>query len=151
MIELIKIELEELKSYIKVAYEKDEDLLQKYHVAIYDLEDAVDETYRMIEVTDELVLNSGEEMEHFGVELNKEKIGYLCTFQNNLYSYGINIDHRNKEILSEFWNKIKSVVGESFISCLYDNNTRAINWLKKCGMVKVEGISNDWITLLYHN
>lgn len=135
-----------LRRYVETAYAGDEDLLSKYHVSKYDFESAVNETMRMISYT-----SKGVDMMYFGVTLNDERIGYLCCFKNNLYSFGINIQKRTKEILSEFWGKVKEVLGNSFICMLYPNNTRAINWLKKCKMEEVESEEDNCVTLLYHN
>lgn len=146
MIELVKIELSELPPFVECAYEGDNDLLTKYHIANYTLCEAVDTTMVMIEIT-----SLGLDMKYFAVIENEEPIGYLSTFPNNLYSFGINIEYRTREILSEFWKKITEILGNSFISMLYHNNTRAINWLKRCEMVEVDGVEDSCVTLLYHN
>jgi len=50
-----------------------------------------------------------------------------------LYSFGVHPDKRSKENLIRFWNAITQ--GKDGFTCyLYNNNTRAINWLKRCGM-----------------
>jgi len=146
MVELVKIEQDELRDYIEISYCGDLDLLQKYHVNQYDLDSAVDETLRMIEIT-----SLGIDMKYFGVEENGEKIGYLCTFTHNLYSYAINIKYRTKEVLISFWEKIKEVMKESFITMLFPNNTRAIGWLKKCGMDEVKDVEDNAVVLIYFN
>ncbi len=51
--------------------------------------------------------------------------------------------HRTKETLAEFWNKIREVLTDKFACILYRNNTRAINWLQKCGMEIVENDLDD--------
>lgn len=146
MVSLIKIDFEELKNFVTVAYNGDEDLLNKYHVGKYSLEEAVNVTMNMIEIT-----SMDAPITYFGVVINGERIGYLCTFKNNLFSFGIDIKKRVGIILSEFWNRIKEVLGNSFISMLFPNNTRAINWLKKCQMQEVESEEDNCVTLLYHN
>jgi ribosomal protein S18 acetylase RimI-like enzyme len=50
-----------------------------------------------------------------------------------LYSFGIHPDRRTKENLIDFWREIRKR-HDSFTCYLYSNNTRAIDWLKKCGM-----------------
>ena len=50
-----------------------------------------------------------------------------------LYSFGLHPDKRTKENLMRFWNSITQ--GKDGFTCyLYSNNTRAIDWLKRCGM-----------------
>jgi ribosomal protein S18 acetylase RimI-like enzyme len=51
-----------------------------------------------------------------------------------LYSFGVHPDFRTHENLQRFWGHLTREHDE-FICYLYDNNTRAINWLKKMGMV----------------
>lgn len=144
MVSIKEILFLELKKYVEVAYLEDLDLMKKYHVnENYNLEEAVTETLRMIEVTSESV-----DMKYFGVTLGEENIGYLCIFKNNLYSFGININYRIKEILIAFWENIITVLNDGFITMLYPNNLRAINWLQKCGMVIVEGVEENCVVLL---
>jgi len=50
-----------------------------------------------------------------------------------LYSFGIHPKRRTKENLIDFWREIRKR-HDSFTCYLYSNNTRAIDWLKKCGM-----------------
>lgn len=140
MIELLPLKYE-LKKYVEIAYNGDEDLLKKYHIAEYSLCEAVDETLSMIYQTSLEV-----DMKHLGVYNDCKIIGYVSYFQNNLYSFGINIEYRTKEVLSVFWEEIKSILSHSFICMLYPNNTRAIEWLKKCGMKEKE-----CVILLYNN
>lgn len=140
MIELTRLEYE-LKRYVEAAYRGDEDLFNKYHVAKYTFEEAVEETLRMIYETSLEV-----EMSYFGVVEEGKIIGYLCTHPNNLYSFGINIHYRTKDVLSQFWEKIKEVLGVGFMTVLYPNNSRAIEWVKRCGMQTI-----DCVVLTYNN
>lgn len=50
-----------------------------------------------------------------------------------LYSFGVHPDYRTHENLQRFWEHLIREHDE-FICYLYDNNTRAINWLKKMKM-----------------
>lgn len=50
-----------------------------------------------------------------------------------LYSFGLHSERRTKENLIDFWREIRKR-HDSFTCYLYSNNTRAIDWLKKCGM-----------------
>ena len=50
-----------------------------------------------------------------------------------LYSFGIHPDRRTKDNLIDFWREIRKR-HDNFNCYLYSNNTRAIDWLKKCGM-----------------
>jgi ribosomal protein S18 acetylase RimI-like enzyme len=50
-----------------------------------------------------------------------------------LYSFGVHPDFRTHENLQRFWEHLTRE-HEEFICYLYDNNTRAIKWLKRMGM-----------------
>lgn len=143
MIELVEIMIFELRGFVEAAYEGDDDLLTDYHIRPMTYEEAVEETLAMISIT-----SVGITMRYFGVLMDGDKIGYLVTFENNLYSFSINIDYRCKSVLTEFWEHIVGVLGDSFICMLYPNNTRAINWLSRCGMIEIEDVEPDCVTLL---
>lgn len=145
MLTIKKITTFELPKMVQIAYEGDEELLDKYHVEKFNLEEAVESTVFMVDLTSEQV-----PMRYFKVEKDDEPIGYIVTFQNNLYSFGINIKYRTKEVLIQFWEYIKDILGESFICMLYPNNSRAIEWLEKCGMEIVDGVEETAVTLLYN-
>lgn len=146
MIRVHQISKKRLKEFVEVAYKGDGELLDKYHVKKYTFEEAVNETVRMIEIT-----AKGLFMKYYAVCLDEIRIGYLALFSNNLYSFGINIKYRTPEILSDVWSNIKRILGNSFICMLYPNNTRAINWLKRCGMIEVPEVEESCITLLNIN
>lgn len=150
MIDLVEIGIEDLKEYIEVAYEGDDELMEKYHIKEnITFKEAVDITWMIISET-----NSQVPMKHFGVLCDGEKVGYISVFENNLYSFGVNVKHRNGEVLKEFWDKITQQISSGFITMLYKNNTRAIKFLKRNGMVEIdpdEWDSHDIVTLLKIN
>jgi hypothetical protein len=80
--------------------------------------------------------------------LDGEEIGYVCKIPNNLYSFGININYRTKDNLIEFWERVKELMGDSFICMLFPQNTRAVEFLKKQGMQEVIGVENNCTVLL---
>jgi len=143
-IKLEKISIFELPLLVRISYDGDEDLLNKYHIEKFSLEDAVESTMGMIKETGDTI-----EMSYFKVVLGDEPIGYLAIFQNFLYSFGINIKYRTKEVILQYWELIKEVLNDGFITMLYPNNDRAINFLKKQGMSEVEDIEEGLITLIY--
>jgi len=93
-------------------------------------------------------VNKEVEVECYSVVLDGEEVGYVCKIPNNLYSFGININYRKKDILIEFWDRVKELMEDSFICMLYPQNTRAISFLKKQGLVEVEGVENNCTVLL---
>lgn len=143
MIRIEKISNFELRDLVEIAYRGDSDLLDKYWGDDFSLEEAVNETMWMInEVAKEAP------MEYFAVLKDDEEIGYVCKIHNNLYSFGININYRTKDNLIEFWEKVKEVMEDGFICMLFPQNVRAIKFLKKMGMVEVEGVENNCTVLL---
>lgn len=148
MIKLNKISNHELIPLVEIAYRNDNDLLEFYWGDSYSLIEAVNETMNAIKIISHEVEQKGEEMYYYSVVKDEEEIGYMCCFDHNLYSFGININHRKKDTLIEFWEMIKEIIGDSFICMLFPQNTRAIDFLKKQGMVEVEGIEPNCVTLL---
>lgn len=146
MIILEKISKFELRNLVEIAYRGDDDLLLHYWGDGFNLEEAVNETMFMISEVGKEV-----EMSYYAVVCDDEEIGYVCKIPNNLYSFGININYRTKDNLIEFWDRVKEVMGEGFICMLYPQNTRAINFLKKQGMVEVEGVEPNCTVLLNIN
>lgn len=146
MIILEKISNFELEPLVELAYRGDDDLLLKYWGDDFNLKDAVNETMWMVrEVSQEAP------MDYYAVILDDEEIGYVCKIPNNLYSFGININYRTKNNLIEFWDKVKEVMEDSFICMLYPQNERAIRFLKKQGLVEIEGIEPNCTVLLNVN
>ena len=143
MIVLEKISTFELRNLVEIAYKGDSELLDKYWGTDFNLEDAVNETMSLIRELENEV-----PMTHYAVIEDEEEIGYISCFEHNLYSFGININYRTKRLLIEFWEEIEDVMGKSFICMLYVKNTRAINWLKTCGMKIVPGFKQEFVTLL---
>lgn len=143
MINLEKISSFELRKLVEIAYRGDNDLLEHFWGEDFSLEEAVNETMNMVKRVAEEV-----KMDYYCVVDDEEEIGYVCCFPNNLYSFGINIQFRTKNVLSEFWDRVKEVMGDSFICMLFPQNTRAIKWLEKCGMVRVDGVEENCVVML---
>ena len=90
-----------------------------------------------------------EEYEKFGggsfddLVIDNEIVGYVFYQNNLLVSFGVNKKHRTADKLSRIFEIIKSKFNGDFESYMWTRNSRAINWLKKCGMQEVESkISN---------
>jgi ribosomal protein S18 acetylase RimI-like enzyme len=76
----------------------------------------------------------------------RNEIGYIFYKKGLLLSFCVKPEFRNKENLNIFSNFIRSELGSSFSCYLYSINTRAIRFLEKMGLKKVD--SNNLITLL---
>lgn len=66
--------------------------------------------------------------------VDDKEVGYYATCGGILVSFGINKWHRKRGNLIEFFNQITESFAEDFCTYMWLRNTRAINWLKKCGM-----------------
>lgn len=142
MIKLIKISKYQVRPLVEISYEGDADLFDKYHLSKMEFSGCVDSTMELIEgASREKVLT------YYKVLLQKKPIGYVITCPNVLYSYAIAVKYRKKKILMEWWGAVKSLFSGVFATGLYENNTRAILFLQRQGMIIVEKNGN-LVTLL---
>jgi hypothetical protein len=124
-----KINIEEFRPYIDVAFNKDYELIDLYDksVDVKSIEEICENVFYKIS---SLI----KPCELRGVLVKENPIGYFAFETGSLISFGVNKQHRYKEHLSEFWELIKHELGGTFTTCLFSYNIRAINWLKKCNM-----------------
>jgi hypothetical protein len=146
MIVAEKIPIGDLKKYIEIAFEDDEELINFY-----------DKTYSLSSHSD-MYKNTYSKLKeykeyfgkccHYKIILDGVEIGFVFITKtpNLLVSFSINKTYRKKDILISFFNLIRNIFSEPFICLLYNENSRAINWLQKCGM-EIENV-DDIITKL---
>jgi hypothetical protein len=142
MVTIKKISRVEVWPLVEFSYQGDEELFDKYHVAKMRFEDCVKCTIDMIE---KVALQK--DLVCYKIMFNKKAIGYMITFADFLYSYAINVKFRKKNILTDWWAKVKKIMGKQFATGLYENNTRAVEFLKKQGMQFV-GKSNNILVFI---
>jgi hypothetical protein len=70
----------------------------------------------------------------YNLKYDDKLIGYFFCYKNILVSFGVNIEHRNKETLQKVFEDIKKKFNSSFETYMWQRNERAVRWLKKCGM-----------------
>lgn len=149
MIKLEKIWLYEIGKYIAIAFSGDSKLAEKYHDVNGDISDCIFETTKRIIETDEKM-----QVDCYKVVLNESPIGFVVTSRvgklNMLYSFGLSIGHRTKEVKGEWICKIKDLLSNKFISVLWSKNSRAISFLKKSGLIEFSN-SNGMTTLITKN
>lgn len=131
-----------LKVYIESVFWDDDDIL-----IYFDKEAGVKTTTDASVSVYKKIANQYYDAEKVGVEIDGYKVGYFVYMDELLVSFGVNKKYRNTEILSELWEEIKSRIGDTFQCVLYSYNTRAIGYLKKCGMK----ILFDNVTILSKN
>lgn len=137
MVKLIKIDPKNLPFYIKQAFEGDTELLEQYHISPGTLDHCVSHTMGFI---NENASFYKADIEFYAVVLNVETtIGYTIGIKNEgkpneLYSFGINIKYRQKEILQDWLKEVEKLLGNYYI-VLWSKNTRAIQFFEKNGCV----------------
>lgn len=132
------IKIEELQDYINSAFEGDDELLSFYdrNANVKTLEDCCNNTFQKIRFSYPNASYGGLDINvlNIGTEMKEKKIGFVVYENNMLISFGINKSHRDSDLLKLFWSDLKYLLGANFCCSLYSYNTRAIDWLKKCGM-----------------
>jgi len=133
MITIKKISKSELPKLVAISYEKDEELFDKYHIGKMNFPQAVLSTLDLIDDASQQL-----KLSYYKVVYQKQPIGYFVTFDGYLYSFGISMKFRKKDILVGWFVAVKKVLGLNFRAMLYENNTRAISHLEKQGMKVID-------------
>jgi hypothetical protein len=146
MVCLKKIDISDLHQHIDIGFSGDDELAKYYDKSI-----KVDSSKEMVDNTFEKIKEYPSQFENcnsYKVELDGDSIGYVFTTKkpNLLVSFSISEKHRNSETLKKYFDCIKSELDYSFNCYLFNRNSRAIDWLEKCGMRKE--VVNDSITKL---
>ena len=131
MISFCEIQFDDLKTLIELGFGDDPDLMEKYQQLPTDFEVTVQRNLDNIrEMGDHLPLI------YYKVLWGDEVIGFtVLEFSNSiLYSFGINIKFRKKEIVTAWIEGVSKLFGGSFQCVLWDKNERAINFLIRNGM-----------------
>jgi hypothetical protein len=124
-----KISKAELPKLVAIAYEGDQDLFDKYHIGKMSFPESVLCTLDLIDEASRKF-----KLSYYKLIYKKQPIGYFVIFGEYLYSFGIGIKFRKKEVLSRWFQNVREELPPHFKTPLYDNNTRAINHLQRQGM-----------------
>jgi len=142
--EFCEIEISEIGKYVEIAFEGDNELVEKFHYSDKTLEETITGNVANIQN-----LNSLYPLTCYCVKLfDSIEIGFVVLRENLLYSFGINKKYRTKEILKEWWEIIKAILEYQFVVCLYPENTRAIDFFVRNGM-KIKETTDNNITLIF--
>ena len=133
MVQLTKISPDQIKSFIEVAFRDDTELLEQYHISPGTLDHCVDHTYGFISENADFYK---EDIEFYAVD----DFGFTIIIRNannvnELYSFGININYRNKETLTAWLEEVEKLIGKPYYIVLWAKNTRAINFFEKNGFI----------------
>lgn len=145
MVKLVEISGRELYPLIRIAYQEDYELFAQFHIKVFDtLEDAIGSTLWMI-----AEMSKEKELKYYMVAIDGHPIGYMVTFDNFLYSFGINIQRRIPAILTDWMEQVRLLFNSDIYAALYNNNKRAIQFLKKFGFCIVgENKEHNFVTLV---
>ncbi len=124
-----QISIDDLRPLVEYAFTGDRELIEKYHITGGSLKDCVDSTMEAI-----MDVNNVYGLKCYDVYLFADKIGYATFGPEFLHSFGINIKFRTKEILNDWWKLMNKIMSDFFCT-LHSKNTRAINFLKRQGMI----------------
>lgn len=139
MVTIKEVEKSRLEKLVRISYEQDYAGFDKYHLEKYDFESSVQKTLLMIKEMNEQVV-----LKYYKVLFNNVPIGYFVVFKECLYSFAIAKNYRIKAgVLREWWALVKIMLERIFVCILYRNNTRAITFLQRMGMVETEGNFED--------
>ena len=145
MVELTPIKREELRALIELSFKGDAELMDKYHIkAPCTLDEAVNNTHAIIDPFYEHGFWK-DKIQAFALTVNDvdnpstpTKLGFTVialeggNVPERLFSFGLNIKHRNRHIVSGWFNQLDKVFGgKEYYTQLHDRNTRAIDFLEK--------------------
>ena len=128
---------------IEIAFLGDTDLIEKYHAVNDNMQDSVLHTIERIDIC-----SMAYELTFYKVEVDGESAGFFVTGDNFLYSFGLNLRFRKKEVLQQWWAMICRELKPNFICMMNKKNTRGIDFLKKQGMFVISN-GNEILTLKY--
>lgn len=129
-IELEEIRFEELEPLVSFAFGNDPDLLSKYQQLDGDFLTMVKRNVNNMAESD-CILN----LTYFKVKNEDKIIGFTVVDfgKNILYSFGINVQFRTKEIVTSWIENVKSMLMGLVRCALWNKNKRAIDFLLKNG------------------
>lgn len=143
VIEISKTSKRKVNKLIELAFLGDSDLIEHYHAANDNMQDSILHTIERIDVT-----SMAYQLSFYKVTVDKVNAGFFVTGDNFLYSFGLNMKFRKKEILMKWWEMVCGELKPNFICMMNKKNTRGINFLKKQGMIVISN-GNEILTLKY--
>lgn len=144
-ISIQKIPIGDIENYVGIAFDVDEELVEKYHNADKTLGEAIAGNVKNI---NELAENV--DLRCYAVYWGENIIGFFVMAYHNsmLYSFGINKKYRVKNILIDWVGYIKEMASEYLVCPLNAENERAINFFLKNGFRVLERNENI-VTLIF--
>lgn len=132
MLKVVPISAAEIERFMLIGFMDDRDLLTTYHHKPGDLQSCVKATMKNVTECAALIT-----LQYYKLECDGKPIGFTITGPNILYSFGINIRYRKKEIVLEWLEKMRALLNDDFRVVLYNVNTRAIRFFMRNGMENI--------------
>ena len=134
-VHLIPIDQEDVLFHVENAFAGDAELLEQYHTSPGPLKHCVENTMQFI---NENAAYYKKDMEFYALVFGGQVIGYTIVIKNDkvpneLYSFGINMAFRIKEVVTSWLKAVKEILGVPYYIVLWSRNTRAINFFEKNG------------------
>lgn len=129
MVTIKKISINELNKLILLSYRGDFEGLAKYHIQPFYLEDAVECTMSLIRNEAKVL-----KLTYYQINYQQRPVGYFVIANEILYSFCINKTYRRPKIVLEWWGYVLKLLKTGFCTAVYENNTRALRFLKRRGM-----------------
>lgn len=145
MVTLHEMPLQDIEYYIYLSFAEDTELLEMYHHKEATTEECIDKLMMQI-----WMMRETYDVVCYGVFLDEEPIGFSVLGPKFLFSFGIDIHFRTKDILIEWFSRIKGKLENEFVTWLYNENERAILFFEKNGMDIVDE-NDSYKTLAYIN
>ena len=143
MVTISRITKKKANKLIEFSFLGDTDLVEQYHAVNDNMQDSILHTIERIDIC-----SMAYELKFYKVEVDNESAGFFVIGDNFLYSFGLNIRFRKKDILLQWWAMVCAELKPNFICMMNKKNTRGINFLKKQGMIVISN-GNEILTLKY--
>lgn len=132
--DIARIRIEDLHEYVAIAFKEDSELLTEYsHYST--MEELI-----LTNVENAKELARTKEVKCYGMYLEQTPIGFTVISEKLLYSFGINLYCRQKEVKAIWLSWLNRVFDNNFVVTLYIKNTRAVNYFLRNGF---EEFNND--------
>ncbi len=148
MLEFISVRLETVFDYIIAAFKGDAKLCSEYHISSGDAISCSSHTYnRILDF-----INSTKGVLTYAILEDNKPVGFLVLQKplGVLYSFGLNINHRNSENKEQLLKFVSDSLNGKVKTYLYDRNKPAIKFLVKNGY-EIQGEvmdNNDKVIIL---
>lgn len=140
-----QIHIDEVEKYVRIAFDGDNELWEKYHNPDNNFEEIVTNNVKNIKELEEYV-----PVTCFAIFIENKAIGFSVFSGNLLYSFGINLKHRIKEVLLHWMEWMKNRFDNCFVVALCEENTRAIAFFLRNGLSIAQKTEGN-VTLICNN